>query len=332
MKRFLTTSGIALVLLAAVPACTAQDKLEEDIKALSTALGDAESDEQSVQLLKDFLKEHPDTKYTAPVLDAIAYYQGSSLGDREGAAEFIAKHIELLEDQTTIRNSKVVLAGLYGAPKHREKLRELSEQLLEAGGLTYHNFATLIDASFGAEDWELALELVEPAKKTSTLEAVKGDYPNATDEKAEERSRLRASDLAAYEGWALANTGETAKAIELFERADEGVRRNYFDVPDGMVNVYWGRTLMMKGEAEAALEKLLPSALWAANEDAVEAAREIYLAQGGSPEDFEDYLFEKRLETAKEIDDFTAADYEGRDHSSKDLMGRVTLLAFWFPT
>jgi hypothetical protein len=89
---------------------------------------------------------------------------------------------------------------------------------------------------------------------------------------------------------------------------------------------------MMKGDSEAALDKLLPMALWTESETANEAVMELFEKGGGCGEDFDQYLYENRVKHARNIDSFAAADYEGETQESKDLMGKVTLVTFWFPT
>jgi tetratricopeptide (TPR) repeat protein len=139
-------------------------------------------------------------------------------------------------------------------------------------------------------------------------------------------------DLDVYKGWALANTGDAAQAFELFKSAQDRSDFDYFGLPDGMLYVYWGKALQQEGDLDAALAKLLPMALWGGSNSAVEAVKAIYESRGGDPADFEDYLFKERLATAKTMDSFSAADYNDNLQRSKDLMGKVTLVAFWFPT
>ena len=48
---------------------------------------------------------------------------------------------------------------------------------------------------------------------------------------------------------------------------------------------------------------------------------------------FHEFVESERRRLARTIDDFTLADYEGADHDFSALAdGKVTLLAFWFPT
>jgi hypothetical protein len=50
-------------------------------------------------------------------------------------------------------------------------------------------------------------------------------------------------------------------------------------------------------------------------------------------EGVDEQLSQTRQRLARTIDDFTLADYDGRQHSAADLRrGKVLMLAFWFPT
>lgn len=332
MPRYLTPLLLVISLAFAAPAFAQDDDLEKAVQSLRTELGDSESDAASAEILKKFLVEFPDTKYTASVLGAIGYYQGEAGDDPAGAIAFIEGHIAKLEDADHIKGSKVVLAGMYDAPEYAEQLRSVVGELNKMGDLSFRNYTTLIFSAFGTEDWSLALDLLEPATQTAEPEGVRGDYPDADDETVAKRSEDRLLDLDVYRGWALANTGDHKEALDLFESAGERAELDYFDTPEGMLNIYWGKTLMMKGDSEGALEKLLPMTLWAGSESAEKAVKELFEKGGGCADDFDDYLYKNRLKHAREIDDFAAADYEGQRHESDTLMGKVTLVAFWFPT
>jgi len=337
MFRYVILSVLVLSLAACFTAdaqenASEQEKLTADIRALSDALGDAADDREAVDLLQDFLVEYPDTRYTAPVLNAVVYYLRDELGDHDGAIAAVKAHIPKIKDKEHLKGAQVVLAGAYNAPRFKADLRRQVEKLNEYGPPAYGDYETLIEAAFGAEDWDLALELCVPAGEKASPEGVKGDYPDAPEETVAERSEARTVYVDICRGWALANTGESDEAVSIFESAGERVDRDYFGLPSNELHVYWGKTLMMKGDEEEALEKLLPAALWAENEDAVEAVREMHAVLEPNGEDFEDYLHRKRLESARPMESFEASDYSGELHDSKDLMGKVTLVSFWFPT
>ena len=60
--------------------------------------------------------------------------------------------------------------------------------------------------------------------------------------------------------------------------------------------------------------------------------REAYAAKHGSEDGFDEFLWSTRNTHAKVADDFELLDYEGNPYSLAEANGKVTLLAFWFPT
>ena len=60
---------------------------------------------------------------------------------------------------------------------------------------------------------------------------------------------------------------------------------------------------------------------------------EAYVAVNGSSDGLDEWLWTERQRLARTIDDFTLTDYDGVSHDFSALSdGKVTLLAFWFPT
>lgn len=328
----LVLSGLLCLPAAAQEEAEQQDELLQAVRSLSNALSDANDDEEAVKRLSDFLEKYPDTKYTAPVLDAAAYYLSEKMSDHDWAIEFVQGHLPKITDQENLKSSKVVLAGLYNVPALRDELRWQVADLEQYGRLSVRQYGVLGKAAFGAEDWDLVFELCGPALEAASPEAMREAYPDAPEETIEERSEEAIVNIEIQRSWALANTGKLDQAIKIFESAKDRVDYNYFGAPDNGLYVYWGKALMMKGDDDAALQKLLPVALWNEDKEAMEAVEKIHGANGGSEEQFEEYINEKRLEHARQIETFSAADYDGKQHKSKKLMGKATLVAFWFPT
>lgn len=332
MLCVLVLSGLLCLPAAAQQEAEQQDELMQAIRSLSNAMSEARDDEESVKLLSEFLEKNPDTKYTGSVLDAAAYYLRDKLNDHDWAIEFVKEHLPKISDQENLKSSKVVLAGLYNVPAYREELRKHVADLEQYGSLDVRQYGTLARAGFGAEDWDLVLDLYGPALEAASPEAIGEAYRDAPEETIKERSEDATVNVEIYRSWALANTGKLDQAVEIFESAGDKVGYNYFGAPDNELYLYWGKALMMKGDDRGALEKLLPIALWDENEEAMEAVKKIHGANGGSEGRFEEYINEKRLEHAKQIESFSAVDYDGTEHKSKKLMGKATLVAFWFPT
>jgi len=138
--------------------------------------------------------------------------------------------------------------------------------------------------------------------------------------------------LLVKDGWARANLGEIDEALADFEHANEIVRRSYLGIPENDLNLYWGRTLLDKGDYEAALERFAPDALVMQNEEALAGFRKAYVELKGGDAGYDDYAARLHVKIAKTIDDFELPDYEGKPRRLSDLRGEVTLLTFWFPT
>jgi hypothetical protein len=133
-------------------------------------------------------------------------------------------------------------------------------------------------------------------------------------------------------GWSRANLGEVDRALADFESADKIVSRSYFGTGDHNLNLYWGQTLLMKGDHAAAAEKLAADALVMRDEKALTGLRRAYAAIHGGDAGFDEYAAELHRSIAKSVGDFELADYSGKRHRLSDLRKDVTLLAFWFPT
>jgi hypothetical protein len=138
--------------------------------------------------------------------------------------------------------------------------------------------------------------------------------------------------LLVQDGWARANLGDVDGALADLAEADGLVPRYYFDVPEYELNVYWGRTLIMKGRYEAAIEKLATQGLILRNEAALEGLKEAYVRMRGNDAGFDAFASKLHFETATTIDDFEMPDYEGNRRKFSEIRGDVTLLALWFPT
>jgi hypothetical protein len=108
---------------------------------------------------------------------------------------------------------------------------------------------------------------------------------------------------------------------------------DYLGVADTPIDLYRGKAMLAVGEAEKAMELLAPDAIMGSDEDAEAALREAFVAVKGSDDGFDEWAWSERKRLAKNVDDFTLADYEGTMHDFSALSdGKVTLLAFWFPT
>jgi hypothetical protein len=86
----------------------------------------------------------------------------------------------------------------------------------------------------------------------------------------------------------------------------------------------------MTGEPAEALEKLLVEALFGSDE-ALTAYTEGWSAAHGSEGGLDEHLWAMRLELAPTLPEFTLADYDGENVSSKEFAGDVLLITAWNP-
>jgi tetratricopeptide (TPR) repeat protein len=325
--------AVALALAVPAPSSAQLDReVQEALTSLKKALAEAETPEASLTALTAFLDKYPDTPLTRAVLGGVARVLVEQIGDRDRAAKLIKAYMDKFQSEESIKGANIILASVYGTPRFKEELRAQVQLIKQYEDLDFSDLDALVRAAVGAEEWDLALELCDSAAAAATEEAVRRSYPDASEEKIREGSRRRTAEVTMYRGWARANKGEFEAALKAFESASSGIELNYFGTPNNDLYLYWGKTLFMEGRNEDALQKLLPVALWRNDDEALDAVRTLFLESGGAEEDFESYIHRKRLETAKGIAGFTAQGYDGRARSLDDMMGKVTLVAFWFPT
>ena len=83
----------------------------------------------------------------------------------------------------------------------------------------------------------------------------------------------------------------------------------------------------------AAISRLAPKGVILGDVPASEVLSKAFIDRSGSANGFSDFVEGKRLEIAREIEDFQAYDYEGVEIAYSEVKGsKATLLAFWFPT
>jgi len=193
-------------------------------------------------------------------------------------------------------------------------------------------FETAIDL----EEWMVADEHSLAALEVATPEAYRADYPDRefSDEDLAERVQRRQATALAYDGWATYNMGDTELAFERFAAADDVGSVSYLGVPNTPLYTFWGRAALGEGDFDSAIEFLGAEAAFGNDGSGAEVyLREAYAAKNGDEEGFDELLWATRNELATTVDDFTLLDYEGNEISMANVRtGKVTLLAFWFPT
>lgn len=310
------------------------EKAEEAYQAMAEKRRGTESTAEKLSLTKKFLDEFPETDRTASALGAAFYYQGEDIGDMPGAVAYAESVRGKISDPEIAKAADKEMLYIYGAARMFPKMTEVAGKLSASGSLDFSDHSTIIEAATGAEDWKLALEYCEKAEALATPEAYRQQYPDEQfkEGEVEKAVRNRAGMLLVMGGWARANLGEVERALVDFAKADKLVTRSYFGTGEHNLNLYWGETLLMKGDHRAAAEKLASDALVMRDEKAIAGLKKAYAAMQGGEAGFDAYAAELHRSIAKSVGDFELADYSGKRHRFSDLRREVTLLAFWFPT
>ncbi|MCP4664641.1 MAG: hypothetical protein GY856_55365 [bacterium] len=311
----------------------ADQELEKTFKAMSEAYDDAETAEEKVRLLRDFLDRHPDTEYTGYALHhAIADMTGE-LNDPEGAYELVRTVLAEVEDPERQFKVKIRLAVLHGKTGKLDELRTLLAELAAEREFDYYDHLGIIETAVEAEAWDLVLEQSEASLALATPEAFKADYPDMEDEKKIERyGKSRRGISLAHQGWALVNLERSDEGLATFREAQESITYSYVGFAETPLYRYWARTLLQDGDVDGAIELVTRDALYSRESEGRDLLRQAYVAKNGSDEGFDGFLWNHRLELARTFDSFSLPNYDDETVDLGDFKGDVMLLAFWFPT
>ena len=293
-----------------------------------------ESTAEKLSLTKKFLDDFPEGDRTASALGAVFYYQAEDLADTSGAVTYAEAIRAKVGDPEVARAVDKELVSIYGISRMFPKMIEVAERLSAAGSLDFSDHWNIIENSVNAKNWALARQYCDKAGALATADAYRTQYADEDlkDDEVEKAVRNRTGMLLVMEGWARANEGEVEEALADFAKADELVTRSYFDTGEYNLNLYWGETLLMKGDHKAAAEKLATDALVMGDEKALAGLKKAYTGLHTSEAGFDAYAAELHRAIAKPVGDFELADYAGKRTRLNDLRKEVTLLAFWFPT
>ena len=310
------------------------DELKKAIDQAQAALQKAKTAKERADIARGLLAKYPEFKYTADALQIVVAYEFDEKGDLDGAIAFVKEIYSKLKDPQIKVNTRNVLLDLYGNPGKSRELEALAEKITKHEDVKFTDHLTVIRAGVKAEHWDLVLKHAEAGKPFATPEAYRKQYPdsNLSEKRIQESGKHRKGLLGAYKGWALANKNMHKEAIAAFETAKKSTRFTYLGAPDSDLYLYWGKTLMMAGDHEGAMKKLAPTALFGANKDAMKAMEKAYSSHPGNGGDYDAFVHKLRAEYAPTMSDFTGINYDDKKQTYESLKGKVTLVAFWFPT
>lgn len=290
--------------------------------------------EERLAITKKFLDEFPESSHTPNAISAIVYYQGTKLGDMEGAVAYAEAIRGKIEDPEIAKELDKEMIAVYGEAGINEKMLALADRLDAAGALGFPDRWNVIESAVKSEDWKVVREYCDKAMGMANAETFRADYPDYdfTEEELTEAANNRVGMLLVKDGWAQANLGQIDEALGDFAKADGLVRRSYVDIPEYDLNLYWGKTLLMKDDYQAAIDRFSGEGLVMRNEEALAGLKEAYVGIHKNESGFDAYTTTLHRSVAKTMDDFELSDYEGERHRFADLRSDVTLVAFWFPT
>ena len=308
--------------------------IDEAYRLIGELYENEASDEAKLAATVEFLEAYPDSEHTVGLIGDIFYFKGELAGDWEGAVEFAEQIRSAVADPEIAASFDQRLISWYGRAGEKAKMLSMANRIEQEGTIRFGDYFNVIEHAVSMEDWALAREYCAKAEPKANAATWRAEWPDeeATDERAEEAGLNRQGMLLVKDSWARANLGDVDGAVDGFARADEIIDRSYVGIPGYDLNLNWGKALMMKGDAEGAMEKFAPDALIVGNDEAAAALRQAYAQAFGSEDGYATWFCRKRLEIAKKTEDFELADASGARHRFDVLRGEVTLLNIWSST
>jgi hypothetical protein len=338
MSRRLTILSL-VVLVGLVVGCAKTeptDPVEQAWSEFKEAWSGLETAEDKSTLAERFLADFPNTEHSGTMASIITYYRGHEMDDPEGAYGLVSAAFVQIDDPAQRFEVGMEMLGLADSVDVPLDLGQLAGDLAAVRPLTFGEHQQVFETAAGLEEWSLAQDYARAATVLATPETYRADYPDRefTDEDIAQRVRHRHATALAYEGWAAYNQGDRETAFAKFAAADDVGSVSYLGVPNTPLYTFWGRAALAEGEIESAIELLGAEASFGDDPaDAMTYLREAYVAKNGDEEGFDEFLWSTRNELASEVDDFTLLDYQDNEISLAEIRsGKVTLLAFWFPT
>ena len=336
MSRSLSLN-LALGLLVVIAGCgrEAEDPAEAAYRTFRGAYIDAASRAEQVALVEAFVAEHPDHRAAGYYATDLITHYAHDLGQPAQACAAVEPLLARITDPEGRLELAAQLAPVAAEAGRPLDLAPYIAAVEAQGPLGFDARETVMAAACKVGDWPLAASHAEAALARSTPEAWREDNPNRelSDDEVATRAQRRRVTALTYRAWALYNQGQTADAFTLFEQADRDRVNDYLGLVSAPLDRFWASALLREGNAAAALERISRDAAFGDREQAGPVFRQAWAAVNGSEEGVDEQLWQARQRLARSIDDFTLADYDGRQQSLGDLRrGKVLMLAFWFPT
>ena len=348
MNRSTSTWLVALVLLISVGCGQVQEQATEsavdqpeqdaELSEVDIAYEEAadayeatEDPAERVAIAKDFLSRFPDTEKTDNALARAMYPLIEDLEKPDEAYALFEEYLPQITAPEVKFEARQNLAVLHSMTGNREALSSLAKTMAAEHDFQYTDHLDLMEAAVEAEAWDLAIQQADASLALATPEAFKAQYDDISDEDAQRWGRRREAFSAAHKGWAQENLGHHEAALDTFASNAEKTTYSFLGIDDTPLHIYWGKSLILQGRFEQAMEKLEVEALYGPKE-AKEAFIEAWAALHGSDEGLEEHFWSLRQKNAKPLPQFTLANYDGDTIDTADFVGDVLLVAAWNPT
>jgi hypothetical protein len=292
---------------------------------------ETEDPEVKVGLARDFLERYPDSDHTGDFLGSAVYHFTESLDRPDEAYDLVTGTLTQVEDPDTRLETQMQLAVLHSKTERLEELSELASSMAEEHDFQFTDHLELMELATEAGAWNLVIEQAEDGMAFATPEAFKAQWPDLSDEYAERAGQRRNAYCKAYQGWAQENLGQHEAALASFSSGVDDTSYSLLGVDETPLHLYWGKTLLLQGEPDVAMDKLNAEALFGSKE-AKETFAEAWSASHGSEEGLEERLWALRQEYSKPLPQFALPNYEGKTFESTEFIGDVMLIAAWNPT
>ena len=292
---------------------------------------ETEDPEVKVGLAHDFLARYPDSNHTGDFLSSAVYHFTESLDRPDEAYELVTGTLTQVEDPDARLETQMQLAVLHSKTGRLEELSELASSMAEEHDFQFTDHLELMELATEAGAWNLVIEQAEGGMAFATQEAFKAQWPDFSDEYAARAGQRRNAYCQGYQGWAQENLGQHEAALASFASGVDDTSYSLLGVDETPLHLYWGKTLLLQGEPDAAMDKLNAEALFGSKE-AKETFAEAWSAAHGSEEGLEERLWALRQEYSKPLPQFALPNYEGETFESTEFIGDVMLIAAWNPT
>lgn len=296
------------------------------------AIDAAETPEEKLAIALAFLDRYPVSEETGTgFLDSAVYWLVEELDRPEEAYELVEGILGQVEDPDTKLEVQMNLAILHSKTGRTEELEELALLMAEEHDFQYTDYYQVMEMATEAEAWALAIDQADASLALATPEAFQTQYPDMTAEESEKGGHRRVAFSSAYKGWAEANLGRTEEAVATFAEAAPSTSYSFLGADETPLHLFWGKTLLLQGDAEGALEKLAVEAIHGDSEGA-EVFRQAWMAAHGSEVGLEERLWILREEKARPLPAFALTDYDGNSLKSTGFAGDVMVVVAWHPT